>query len=126
MGRTPFTRAFSSEESNVAKHKAASGETKKVAKAKAKALPIGEDKAAAAKGKAKSGDRAMTGVEIGHVAGEVWAALEKGEQSIAGLKKAVGAPADMVLAAVGWLAREDKLEFRTSGATVKIALRYRD
>src|SRR5262245_21051736 len=116
MGRTPFTRAVSSEESNVAKRKAASGEKSKVAKAKAKALPIGEGKTATAKGKSNSGERAMTGVEIGHVAGEVWAALEKGEQSIAGLKKAVGAPADMVLAAVGWLAREDKIEFRTNGA----------
>jgi hypothetical protein len=66
----------------------------------------------------------MTGVEIGHVAGEVWAVLEKdGEQTLAAIKKSVGAPADLVAAAIGWLAREDKLEFNTSGTTVKIALR---
>jgi hypothetical protein len=29
----------------------------------------------------------------------------------------------MVLAAIGWLAREDKLEFTTAGRGVKISLR---
>jgi hypothetical protein len=109
----------------VAKRKTAGASKAKPTNSKAKSAGT-SGKGPAAKGKAKTGERPMTGVEIGHVAGEVWAALEKGEQAIAGLKKTVNAPADMILAAVGWLAREDKIEFRTSGATVKIALRYRD
>jgi hypothetical protein len=62
--------------------------------------------------------------EIGNVAGEIWGLLTNdGEQTLAGIKKSVDAPADIVLAAIGWLAREDKLEFATSGRTVKISLR---
>jgi hypothetical protein len=46
-----------------------------------------------------------------------------GGQSLAALKKATGASNELVLAAIGWLAREDKLEFTASGKTVKISLR---
>jgi hypothetical protein len=63
-------------------------------------------------------------VEIGHVAGDVWSVLDRnGGLTLAALKKEVAAPVDVVLAAVGWLAREDKLEFSTAGRTVKISLR---
>jgi hypothetical protein len=62
--------------------------------------------------------------EIGNAAGEVWALLSNnGEQTLAAIKKSVDAPSDIVLAAVGWLAREDKIEFATTGRTVKISLR---
>ena len=48
--------------------------------------------------------------QIGQTAGLVWHALnESGPQSLAKLVKAVDAPRDMVLQAVGWLAREDKV-----------------
>jgi hypothetical protein len=113
------------EEKVVAKRKSASS-------GKAKSTRSAKAKSAAANGQAtatrpKAGGRELTGVEIGHVAGEVWAALEKnGGQTLAGLKKSVHAPPDLVVAAVGWLAREDKLSFITSGATVKIALRFHD
>ena len=62
--------------------------------------------------------------EIGNTAGEVWSALaDRGEQTAAALKKSVNAPADLVMAAIGWLAREEKLNFDSSGRTVKISLR---
>jgi hypothetical protein len=67
---------------------------------------------------------ALTGIEIGHVAGEVWGALtRKGPLTLAGIKKEVKAPEDVVTAAIGWLAREEKLDFDTAGRTVKISLR---
>jgi hypothetical protein len=66
----------------------------------------------------------FSGIEIGHVAGDVWGLLGRdGELTIAAIKKAIGAPDDVVSAAIGWLAREDKLEFSTRGRNVKISLR---
>jgi hypothetical protein len=67
---------------------------------------------------------AFTGIAIGHAAGDVWGLLSNdGPKTIAEVKKALSAPADVVVAAIGWLAREDKIEFDTSGKTVKIGLR---
>ena len=63
-------------------------------------------------------------IEIGHVAGDVWGLLvNDGSLTLAAIKKAVDAPGDLVLAAIGWLAREDKLEFSTQGRSVKVSLR---
>jgi hypothetical protein len=109
----------------VAKRKTAGASKAKSANgAKRKSATAGNSPASEAKSKTKADLRPMTGAEIGHVAGKVWAALEKnGGQTLAEIKKSVDAPADLVAAAVGWLAREDKLEFRTSGTTVKIGLR---
>jgi hypothetical protein len=74
--------------------------------------------------KTTGGQRAISQAEIGHVAGEIWGLLStNGGQSLATIKKTVNAPSEIVLAAIGWLAREDKLEFTTSGRTVKISLR---
>jgi hypothetical protein len=72
---------------------------------------------------ASSSDAAFTGITIGHAAGEVWACLSDGPRTIAEIQKSNKAPGDVVIAAIGWLAREDKLEFITSGKTVKIGLR---
>ncbi len=67
---------------------------------------------------------AFSDVEIGYVAGNVWAALAKGEElTVAAIKKAVPAPGDVVMAAIGWLAREHKLVFTEQGRSVKISLR---
>jgi hypothetical protein len=68
---------------------------------------------------------AVLGAEqIGVTAGSVWLYLsDKGETSLATLKKEVEGSADLVLAAVGWLAREEKLDFTVSGKTVKLALK---
>jgi hypothetical protein len=80
------------------------------------AKPATERKSAAAK-------RALTSEEIGLVAGDVWRALsESGGQSVATLKKSVGAPDELVLAALGWLAREEKLAFETNRRSVTVSL----
>lgn len=64
------------------------------------------------------------GVEqIGNVAGLVWQALsDHGRLSFTKLFKEVDAPKDMVLQAIGWLAREDKIEIdeQTRGKTISL------
>ena len=62
--------------------------------------------------------------QIGETAGVVWFYLnEEGEASLATIKKDLSVSVDLLLAAVGWLAREEKLEFAVSGKTVKISLK---
>ena len=62
--------------------------------------------------------------EIGETAGSVWRALEsKGPQSPAALKKNVKASGDLVLMAVGWLAREEKLALEQKGRTLLLRLK---
>jgi hypothetical protein len=49
--------------------------------------------------------------QVGETAGEVWQCLElRGKMSMAQLIKSIDAPRDVVMQAVGWLAREDKIE----------------
>lgn len=73
--------------------------------------------------KASPSRRVFDSSEIGLVAGEVWQTLEQGgEQSLTNVKKKVEAPGDLVTAAVGWLARENKLRFVQSGRTTKVTL----
>jgi hypothetical protein len=49
--------------------------------------------------------------QIGETAGEVWKSLENhGPMSLAKLVERVGGNRDVVMQAIGWLAREDKLE----------------
>jgi Winged helix-turn-helix domain (DUF2582) len=49
--------------------------------------------------------------EIGETAGTIWQALnENGAMSIAKLVERIGGNRDVVMQAVGWLAREGKLE----------------
>lgn len=49
--------------------------------------------------------------QIGHTAGLVWHALaENGGMSLAKLAKQIDAPRDLVMQAVGWLARENKIQ----------------
>ncbi|QDT73829.1 winged helix-turn-helix domain-containing protein [Lacipirellula limnantheis] len=69
--------------------------------------------------------RPLTVEEIGHAAGEVWGALSAGNGgvSLAALKKSVAAPADLVLLALGWLAREDKIDINASAKTPTISLK---
>lgn len=65
----------------------------------------------------------ITSEFIGEAAGAIWGVLSAdGPQTLAQLKKSVDAPADTVLAAVGWLAREGKLNFDTSAKAVAISL----
>ncbi len=77
----------------------------------------------AAKKEPIAATRAFNGDEIGHVAGDVWRVLsEDGSKTAAELTKAVAAPPELVAAALGWLARENKLSFETNGRSVTVSL----
>jgi len=70
------------------------------------------------------GSNTMSVYEIGETAGQIWKVLEDGgPMSIARLTKAVDAPRDTVLMALGWLAREDKITVDQSGRSRTVALR---
>lgn len=61
--------------------------------------------------------------KIGKLAGKVWHYLEeKGETSLTELSNAFEAPKAKIDMAIGWLAREDKLEFveKARGKAVKL------
>lgn len=61
--------------------------------------------------------------QIGETAGAVWRLLDaNGPMTISKLVKELDAPRDLTMQAVGWLAREDKLEFE-EGRTLKIGLK---
>ncbi|MGH1366156.1 MAG: winged helix-turn-helix domain-containing protein [Calditrichia bacterium] len=61
---------------------------------------------------------------IGTTAGELWQYLEEnGETTLATLKKKVSGGSDLVNQAIGWLARENKLEVIRKGRSVKVKLR---
>ncbi len=62
--------------------------------------------------------------QIGDVAGVVWHALDKGgPTTLAKLAKEIDAPRDVVMQAVGWLAREGKVEIEESKRKRTISLR---
>jgi hypothetical protein len=65
------------------------------------------------------------GVEqIGEAAGLVWQALSRnGRLSFTKLFKEVDAPRDLILQAIGWLAREDKVEIEEQARGKTISLR---
>lgn len=61
---------------------------------------------------------------IGELAGEVWDLLEEqGETSVSGVGKALDAPRTKVNMAIGWLAREDNLEFIDEGRGYSVRLK---
>ena len=61
---------------------------------------------------------------VGETAGVVWSVLkENGPLSMAKLVKAVGGPRDVVMQALGWLAREDKIWIEEEGRTRVVSLR---
>lgn len=63
-------------------------------------------------------------VQIGETAGMVWRALsENGPVSIAKLVKMAGQPRDLVMQALGWLAREDKISIEDQGRSRVVSLR---
>jgi hypothetical protein len=105
----------------MAKKKPASSDAKPKAVKKTAAVP-GTD--FEEKQSVNATTRTLTHDDIGQVAGLVWQSLnEQGEQSLASIKSSINAPADLVLAAIGWLAREDKLGFITKGRSVVLSLR---
>ena len=61
---------------------------------------------------------------IGDTAGMVWHYLEQhGPMSVTGLAQELGEPRDLVMQAIGWLAREEKVDITESGRTKTISLR---
>ncbi|HHK41397.1 MAG TPA: hypothetical protein ENJ50_03165 [Planctomycetaceae bacterium] len=53
--------------------------------------------------------------KIGETAGKVWHVLKDGgKMSMTRLIRSVDAPRDLVLQAIGWLAREEKIEIEQS------------
>ncbi len=61
---------------------------------------------------------------IGETAGRVWKYLNShGESSLAGIEKGVEAPKAMVSMALGWLAREGKIQVKDEKRAVRISLR---
>jgi len=62
--------------------------------------------------------------EIGETAGAVWRLLDKkGPLTLAKLVKDIDVPRDTIMQALGWLAREDKIEIEENGRTRTVSLR---
>lgn len=73
---------------------------------------------------AAAGKRTLSEHDIGDTAGLVWSVLaDSSGATLAKLKKSIKAPAELVLAAIGWLAREGKLEFESNGRKQSFRLR---
>ncbi|MFB6204257.1 MAG: winged helix-turn-helix domain-containing protein [Candidatus Nanohaloarchaea archaeon] len=61
---------------------------------------------------------------MGDLAGEVWDYLqEEDESSLSGVSRAIDAPQSKVNMALGWLAREGKLDFVDNGRGTSVRLR---
>jgi hypothetical protein len=62
--------------------------------------------------------------QIGETAGVVWRLLdENGPLSMAKVIKQSGAPRDLALLAIGWLAREDKINIDSESRGRMVSLR---
>lgn len=62
--------------------------------------------------------------EIGETAGVIWQVLSsEGPQTFAALMEEVDAPQSIFFMAVGWLSREDKLQFEPANGDYLISLR---
>jgi hypothetical protein len=108
----------------VAKRKSTNSKPPSSSRSKSNRSPSGNSASSASATKVAPQGLEISPIAIGHAAGEIWGLLSSnGAQTLAAIKKSVDAPSDVVLAAIGWLAREDKLDFTTSGRTVKISLR---
>lgn len=65
--------------------------------------------------------------EIGDVAGVIWHTLDvNGEMTLAKLKKEVKADGSVFDWAVGWLAREDKIELARDKRLIRVWLKGRE
>ncbi len=60
---------------------------------------------------------------VGETAGLVWHILsQNGSLSVAKLVKATGEPRDVVMQALGWLAREEKIQIEEEGRSRIVSL----
>jgi len=61
--------------------------------------------------------------QVGDVAGAIWRVLhEKDKVSLATLPKVIKETEALAFQAVGWLAREDKIQYLTEGKTTFVTL----
>ncbi len=61
---------------------------------------------------------------IGETAGKIWKFLDqKGEANLTQIQKGTQGNPNMILQAIGWLAREDKLDIKTRGRYVTYSLK---
>lgn len=61
---------------------------------------------------------------VGNTAGKVWHLLDnQGPQTLAQLKKKLGGSGDVVGFALGWLAREDKVDITLEKKSFKVVLK---
>ncbi len=62
--------------------------------------------------------------QVGTTAGQIWHALNNhGPQTLAELKKKLNGSGELVGFALGWLAREDKIDIRQEKKNYKITLK---
>jgi len=62
--------------------------------------------------------------QVGETAGRVWQVLsDQGPQTLAQLKKRVNGSGELVAFALGWLAREDKVDISQDKKNLRVALK---
>lgn len=62
--------------------------------------------------------------QVGVTAGKVWHILDEfGPQTLTQLKKKMDGSGELVGFALGWLAREDKIDLSQDKKTIKVALK---
>lgn len=62
--------------------------------------------------------------KVGDTAGEVWRILnDSGPQTVAQLKKKLNGTGDVLNFALGWLAREDKIDITVEKKNFKVSLK---
>jgi winged helix-turn-helix protein DUF2582 len=87
-------------------------------------LPTEEDSFDTRRSIAMATDTDSCIAQIGETAGEIWQVLTiKGPLTIAKLVKEVDAPRDVLMQALGWLAREDKIVIEEDARTRVVSLR---
>ncbi len=62
--------------------------------------------------------------QVGETAGKVWHVLnDHGPQTLAQLKKKLNGETDLVNLAIGWLAREDRVEITQDKKSLRVQLK---
>ncbi|MGH9450786.1 MAG: winged helix-turn-helix domain-containing protein [Terriglobia bacterium] len=62
--------------------------------------------------------------QVGHTAGKVWQQLsQNGPQTVSQLKKSLNGEGDVLQFAIGWLAREDKVELVPEKKSFRVLLK---
>ncbi len=62
--------------------------------------------------------------QIGEVAGKVWHTLdEEGQLRVSALQRQIGVAPALLHMALGWLAREDKIEVEPAGRSYRVRLK---